>query len=211
MQARGLLPTLISLALTLAAPSCATKHAASSPAAGRGADATDAAVGGSGGHTGIGASGGHGGKGVAAECLADFPCNGRLARCVGAQQLQPYREASCHELCGDRPCTGHTCLPDGDIIDCPEGLFCRELATGAGTNSAQCMQNSGAAICQPDLDAGVDLDASMASTNDAGACVTHWGCGDGQLDPSLLETCDDGNRTDGDGCDRNCKREARQP
>ena len=31
------------------------------------------------------------------------------------------------------------------------------------------------------------------------ACVR---CGDGVLDPS--ETCDDGNRDDGDGCDRNC-------
>jgi hypothetical protein len=96
----------------------------------------DASGAGSGGQN-TGGKGGSGGQ--VATCVADVPCFGREARCVGERQLQPYREVSCREVCGDRPCSGSMCRASGAVVDCPEGQVCRETRLGSGVSNGACV------------------------------------------------------------------------
>lgn len=50
-------------------------------------------------------------------------------------------------------------------------------------------------------DAGCDRDAD-------GGCIPKPSCGNGRIDSSLEETCDDGNADSGDGCSATCKAES---
>jgi cysteine-rich repeat protein len=180
-----LLMLAVSVALALSAAEGCTKSKPHGSPAGEGGVSGAAGSGGAAGHP-------------PPFCIVDFPCSGRTARCVGASQLLRYRDVGCSELCGARPCRGASCQPTGDIVDCPSGQVCRELASGGGMRSAQCVEQSDGGVCDEDQDAGA---AGAAS------CPVPWGCGDGRVNASN-ETCDDGNRDDGDGCDRNCHREA---
>lgn len=66
------------------------------------------------------------------------------------------------------------CYPPGDVSAC-DGL----------AQGAQCTSATGDGVC------------------DRGVC-TASPCGDGVIDPALGEVCDDGNASDGDGCDSSC-------
>ena len=50
------------------------------------------------------------------------------------------------------------------------------------------------------------IDNAQASDECRITCEDPY-CGDGIIDYNLGETCDDGNRTLGDGCDLNCQDE----
>lgn len=141
-----------------------------------------------GGQAGAGGAGRKRGTGGSdSRCFDQLVCRGREARCAGSHQLQPFAEPD--------PCRRGDCAPAGDIVDCPEGKVCRERRIASGTTTAFCVDPT-PGECDNQFDGG--------AADDAG-CGMDWGCGDGVLDQ--LETCDDGNRRDDDGCDRNCRLE----
>jgi len=82
--------------------------------------------------------------------------------------------------------------PDGD-----DGVsVCSATTCGDGNVE-------GAEMCEPSLDEGCTSLCQFApDCSGDGACTSE--CGDGLV---LGEECDDGNKLDGDGCDKNCKTE----
>jgi len=108
-------------------------------------------------------------------CLSSMDCPSRL--CVDGRCVEPMD-------------SGSTCR----AADCDDGNPCDGTET-CGTD--RCLEGSPA----PD---GTSCDADgVATTNDycaAGLC-SPGRCGDGVTDPAASEDCDDGNSTNGDGCD----------
>jgi cysteine-rich repeat protein len=169
-----------------------------------------AGAGGKGGTTGF--SSGQGG-----QCASYRMCN------EGDEQLWPSSMSSCPAGRGcyllPYDCGATLCiLPDG--VHCDDPLLCNPgdiqipdwgdcskyqgscYDKGLCTKSITCIHVS---------DAGVHADASDAQVDvvapDMGLDVrTTPYCGNGVLDPG--EQCDDGNRTNGDGCSATCQIEA---
>ena len=84
-----------------------------------------------------------------------------------------------------------------DIVQPIEGGGSGQSTAGKGTGGTTGSSTSGAG--------GIDLRPSNA---DGGLTPTGKGCGNGVLDESQGETCDDGNKTNGDGCSAICQTEA---
>jgi len=113
---------------------------------------------------------------------------------------------SAPEQCDD----GARASGDGCSENCKVevGYKCTE---GDGTTVSACTATvcgdgnvEGAEMCEPDLDEGCTSQCQFAPNCGAdGACTSE--CGDGLV---LGEECDDGNRTDGDGCSAECTTEA---
>jgi cysteine-rich repeat protein len=93
----------------------------------------------------------------------------------------------------DCPCLGGACDPG---LACMAGI-CAELPDETETGD-ECIGLG--CDCEP---AEPDACGEGLICHD-GSCVAD-NCGDGMLD-ELLETCDDGNAIDGDGCDNDCSR-----
>ena len=88
-------------------------------------------------------------------------------------------------------------------MDCPAGRECYTLSLSCGSGQYNTI------TCAYGTDASVDVGASGASAGalDTGVDVRMIRlCGNGVLDPG--EQCDDGNRTNGDGCSATCQIEA---
>ena len=125
-------------------------------------------------------------------CNADC----QIERC-GNGRLDPG------ETCDD----GNTDDTDGCTADC--GFTCSADADCADSdvcNGAETCRDAGTAMsaCDPPASAAPDGTACGAGLICLGAgCVTS-ACGDGFADPARGEDCDDGNTTDGDGCDNDC-------
>lgn len=85
---------------------------------------------------------------------------------------------------------GYKCEPGEDGVS-----VCSETTCGDGVVE-------GAEMCEPGVDEGCTSQCQFAPQcdGDGGACTSR--CGDGLV---LGEDCDDGNLTNGDGCDENCK------
>ena len=93
---------------------------------------------------------------------------------------------------GDDPPAEGSCSSN---MDCDDGNLCNGAEScvlgmcGQGTpvdNGTTCMLDSASGVC---------FDGTCAESN----------CGDGFLDPNGTEECDDGNTSDGDGCDNSCE------
>ncbi|MEY4582435.1 MAG: hypothetical protein RL701_7138 [Pseudomonadota bacterium] len=126
-------------------------------------------------------------------CVVDFPCFDRVSRCVGDRQLRKLKTVGCSAFCSGL-CTGAACVP-GAIEECADGQVCMEVRSGSAQR-ASCVASSDAGLCGPESD--MDDDAGRP-------CRPVRGCGDGIRDYlEFGEDCDDGNRTAGDGCDRDC-------
>lgn len=93
----------------------------------------------------------------------------------------------CSATCQQEP--GYTCAGAGQCVDIDE---CAEMTDNcpAGTN---CKNTPGSFTCE----------CGPGQAWDGMKCVD--GCGDGDL--QAPEVCDDGNITQGDGCDANCQKE----
>ena len=123
--------------------------------------------------------------------------------------------------------SGDVCDPDetcsaipqascpADVVS-PAGTECR-AATGTCDVAEQCTGTTGAA-CPADAfapaDTACDRDADICtidSCNGSGMCLADTNavlCGDGDIDGSCGEQCDDGNTDGGDGCSATCQIES---
>jgi cysteine-rich repeat protein len=143
------------------------------------------------------------------QCDQDTQCQDNLCLkktcvpCTNGDQCQSGQcnAGSCISLCGNGTVdNGEMCDPglsglsDTCTSDCllPVGASCKE---SAGCQTGLC-KGSTCAICTSNAECGSGACA-------AGACVDT--CGDGQVDAGT-EECDDGNRIEGDGCSRFCRR-----
>jgi len=139
---------------------------------------------------------------------------------------QPGSLRSCDD---NNPCTDDSCAsPSGACVNAPNANPCTDgdgctVGDVCGGGSCQpgapktcddsnpctddsCASPSGACVNAPNTAPCDDADA--CSTGDrcgGGACQGTLGqCGDGTLQTSCGEECDDGNTVDGDGCAANC-------
>lgn len=83
--------------------------------------------------------------------------------------------------------------------DCDDGNACTGDVCSAANVCQASMPFDDGSVCDRDMDAGT-RDLCLGAT-----CLPSL-CGDGYLDPAALpaEECDDGNLTNGDGCDADC-------
>ncbi|HJL20014.1 MAG TPA: MopE-related protein [Sandaracinaceae bacterium LLY-WYZ-13_1] len=116
-------------------------------------------------------------------------------------------------VCGDGfvdPAAGEECDDANDVafdgcepgaceLTCTERSECDDGRTCNGAES--CVDNVCASGTPPGDGAGCDLAEGGAGVCRAGMCVES-GCGNGVPDGD--EDCDDGNETNGDGCDNDC-------
>ena len=93
---------------------------------------------------------------------------------------------------------------------CVDGVCCNTACGGGATNDCQaCSIAAGApanGTCAP-LTGTPCTDGNACTLNDtcqAGTCVGSSSCGDGVLQASCGEQCDDGNRNNHDGCKNDC-------
>lgn len=161
-----------------------------------------------------------------ATCAADLdcddgePCNGAetcdMGRCAAGAPPSPGAACGAGRLCVDQACREPRC-GDGVVS---AGEACDDgNATGGDGCESDC-----APSCASDGDCDDGEACNGSETCDAGACVpgvfeadgtscgvlascrggrcAASGCGDGSA--GVLEACDDGNLTDGDGCDNDC-------
>ena len=93
-------------------------------------------------------------------------------------------------------------------------LFALAVAGCAGVSTKSTSGNGGQGGTPPAVDASIDIRVDAAvpdvvggkDTSCDGPPGTCSPCGNGTLNPPA-ETCDDGNRTGGDGCSPDCKTE----
>jgi len=62
----------------------------------------------------------------AGTCLVDAPCFTRLYECRGATQYVPVVTHDCTWACGNVPCQGQSCDPDGPAQTCPSDTTCQD-------------------------------------------------------------------------------------
>jgi len=111
------------------------------------------------------------------------------------------------------PCCPTDCtLPvcgDGDpegTLACGNAEFCDD---GNAIDTDNCPNDCSDIVCgDGDVEGAEDCDPPAAGTCDALCNSIIPVCGDGITQPSIGETCDDGNTTSGDGCDSACHVEA---
>jgi hypothetical protein len=65
-------------------------------------------------------------RGAPPTCLVDFPCStgGPDHVCVSDTSYRRTVTHDCTFHCGNVPCSGATCDPDGPVIDCAPGTAC---------------------------------------------------------------------------------------
>src|SRR5512147_1551934 len=101
-------------------------------------------------------------------------------------------------------CSLAGCGTSGGSLIVDNGSVGGQSSTAGGASSGK--QGSGGALI---LTTTAPKGTGAGDCDDAGACyaVVDAGpyCGDGKIDSSLGEECDDGNRIGGDGCSGICK------
>ena len=128
----------------------------------------DAAGGTTGGAGGTAARGGAAGR--PPSCAADYPCFGPSATCVDTRRIQKLMTVGCEVFCGDIPCSGGMCVPDGEPEACPEGTRCRSH----GRQQASCDPfdpNSGVAGAgdPPGASGEAGMSAAAGASGEGGA------------------------------------------
>lgn len=77
-------------------------------------------------------------------CFVDAPCRpGQDKSCVSLTEYVRLVSYPCSHTCGDEPCSGGTCEPEGDPTPCPPGEIC---VPGDGIAADRC--------APPDTDCG---------------------------------------------------------
>lgn len=148
-------------------------------------------------------------------------------RCTGAPSQGCPADVVADPSTVCRTGSGDSCDPDetctavplatcpADVVQ-PAGTECR-AATGTCDVAEQCTGTTGAA-CPADAftpaDTPCDSDANLCTIdvcNGSGMCLLDTDaalCGDGDVDGSCGEQCDDGNTEGGDGCSATCQIES---
>jgi cysteine-rich repeat protein len=127
------------------------------------------------------------GDGCDASCFVERCGNGRAQSGEACDDGNTDDTDGCTVLCA------FTCSAD---VDCGDADVCNgdETCTDPGTIASR---------CAPAVDADDGTSCGTGQICLSGACVTS-GCGDGFTDAARSEACDDGNMSDGDGCENDC-------
>ena len=128
------------------------------------------------------------GDGCDASCFVERCGNGRTQSGEDCDDGNSDDNDGCTLLCR------FTCSSDTDCVDanvCDGAETCANPGTATSTCVASPTPEPDGTLCGP-----MQICVS-------GACVMS-GCGDGFTDSGRGEECDDGNTTDGDGCDTDC-------
>ena len=159
-------------------------------------------------------------------CTGDETCNTTTHRCTNPPDLADGTACGSGLVCRSGVCTTIVCgngfmesgeeCDDGNTTegdgcdndctfscatnaDCTDGLSCNGSET-CNTTTHVCAAGTPAAdgtVCDRDM---------MSGTRDVcrgGTCLSST-CGDGYVDTGSGEQCEDGNTTNGDGCDNDC-------
>jgi hypothetical protein len=173
-------------------------------------------------------------KGDGAACSDGNACTRtdtcQAGTCAGSDPVVCTALDQCHNSGACDPATG-TCSdpPKADGTACVDGDACTQTdtcqaGTCAGSNPVVCNpvdQCHDAGTCDPasgscsspaKLDGASCEDGNGCTVDDmcvSGVCIGESpSCGDGIMDPSCAEECDDGNHVDRDGCTAFCTLEA---
>jgi alpha-tubulin suppressor-like RCC1 family protein len=152
----------------------------------------------------------------ASECLDDNICNGS-EDCVGGS-CQPGTDLDDGSVCAESPrsiCRSGAC----ELSTCGDGFVDGHLEC---TSGADCPDDGDICNGEEYCDTSVNRCDRRNPPGDGTACGTapkricragtcqDSVCGDGLTDPDVGEECDDGNGTDGDGCD-DCRYSCHNP
>lgn len=166
-------------------------------------------------------------------CGGTLTCDEGLDACTGCTTNPECDDGN---ACTDDECGGGTCLHAPNSGSCSDGMFCTMtdmcmdgacVGSGDPCGGQQCNEGpDSCGSCTMDVECNDGMFCNGAETCNAGTCVNApeppcdattgtcdedtdvcvLFCGNGMNDGA--EGCDDGNRTDGDGCSATCTVEA---
>jgi len=157
--------------------------------------------------------------GPSTDGLVDFDCTGLVngtpcgerlicisGRCMPSSCGDGFIDMAAGEQCEDlNEMTGDGCEPETCTFTCEDAMQCDDGNVCDGAEACDAMMHR----CMTGTPAADGSECVRDAPVPAGVCrmslCVPVHCGDGTPQPEEGEDCDDGNNTDGDGCDTDCE------